>query len=48
MVKIIDSTYEKENLEQISANAVQTNADDRTKLIVLLKEFEEFFDGTIV
>ena len=47
MVNSIYSTYAKEELGNISANVVHTNADDRTKLINILKESEEFFDGTI-
>ena len=39
MVKNIESTDEKEYLEQVDANAVHLHAYARTKLLNLLQEF---------
>ena len=36
-VKNIDMTYSNATFEQVAANAVHLNADERTKLIGLLK-----------
>ena len=47
MVKFLDSTYAKSYLEQVSDNLVQMNADKRIKLLSLLNEFDDFFDGNI-
>ena len=35
-------TYAKAELEHVSANRNQMNAEERTKLIGILKDFEEF------
>ena len=47
MVKILDSTYDMADLEQFAANATHMDADERTKIIVLLKYFEYLFGGTL-
>ena len=47
MVKLLDSTYDKEYLEQVSINAVQLNADEKVKLLSILNELEDLFRGTI-
>ena len=47
MVNIIDSTYEKSDLEQVTENETQLNADERTQLLGLLKELEDLFDVII-
>ena len=46
-MKILDDTYAKSNLEQVSANENHLNAEDRTQLLSLLQYFEDLFDGTI-
>jgi hypothetical protein len=46
-VKILDSTYEKANLEEIAANAVDLDKDEKELLLSLLKDFEDLFDGTL-
>ena len=48
MVNIIGITYAKADLEQVAANATHMNAEDRTQLIGLFKDFEYLFYGTIV
>ena len=45
---IISSTYSKACLEQVAANAVQLNSDEIIKIPVLLNEFEDLFDATLV
>ena len=47
MVKILDSKYLKEKLEQVSANATHRNSEERNQLLGLTKDFEDLFDGTI-
>ena len=34
-------------LEQVAANATQMNAEERTQLQGLLKDFEDLFDGAL-
>ena len=43
LVKIIDSTYAKENFKQAANNATELNAEERTQLLRLLEYFEDFF-----
>ena len=43
MVKILNSTYEKVDLEQVANNAIQLNAEEITLLLSILEDFEEFF-----
>ena len=45
--KIFDSNYAKAKLEQVAANAIHMNAEDRTKLLRLLQYFEDLLDGTL-
>ena len=47
MVKILNSTYVKTYLQQVAANADQLVAKDRTQLLSLLQDFEDFSDGTL-
>ena len=47
LVKILESTYEKEYLKQVSDKATQMIAEEITELIRLLKYFEDVFDGTL-
>ena len=47
MVKILNSTYEKSDLKQVSDDATQLDAEWRTLLLRLLEDFEEFFDGAL-
>ena len=44
LVKIPNSTYAKADLEQVSNNTTQMNADKRTQLLSLLQDFKELFD----
>ena len=46
MVKILDSTYAKADLEQL-VKASQMNAEERTFLLSPIEDFEECFDGTL-
>ena len=46
-VKILDSTYEKADLNQVADNTTQLNNDERTQLLGLLEDFEELFNGTL-
>ena len=39
LVKILDITYEKSNLEQLSASVIYLNTEDRTKKLTPLKDF---------
>ena len=47
IVKILDSKYEKADLDEVAANAEQLNKPQRRKLLSLLKDFEDLFDGTL-
>ena len=47
MVIILDSTYVKAYLEQVDANATHLNSKDRTQILGLFKDFEDFFDVTL-
>ena len=42
LVQIPDSNYVKEYLKQVSDNATQLNAEERTQILSILKYFEEF------
>ena len=46
MVKTLDSTYENSDMKQI-VNDIRLNSEERTLLLILLKYFEELFDGTL-
>ena len=47
-VKIIYINNAKAGLEQFIGNEVHLNDHERTKLLILLKEFEYWFDETLV
>ena len=47
IVKILDSKYEKADLDEVAANAEQLNKPQQRKLLSLLKDFEDLFDGTL-
>ena len=47
MVKILDSTYAKVDLKHVANNTSQLNAEERTMLLSLIKEFKELFGGTL-
>ena len=47
MLKILDSTYTKADLNQVADNASQMNAEERTLLLSLLEDFEKCFGGTL-
>ena len=45
--KTLDSTYANPDLEQVAANEIQLNSEDRTQLLGLLKYLGYLFYGTI-
>ena len=47
LLKILDSTYAKADIKQVADNATQLNYEERTQLLMLLKYFQDLFDGTI-
>ena len=47
MVKIINSTYEKEYLKKVADNTTYLNDEERTQLLSTLEDFEYLFDGTL-
>ena len=47
MLKILNSIYAKAGINKLANNATQTNSEEITLLLILLKEFEELFDGTL-
>ena len=47
MVKILDSTYAKADLNQVTNNGAQLNAKKRTLLLILLEDFNNLFDGNL-
>ena len=47
LLKILDSIYEKADIEYVAANATHLEYEERTQLLRLLKDFEDLFDGTI-
>ena len=46
-MKNLDSTYAKADLEQVSNNETQLNAEEITQLLRLLQYFGDLFDGII-
>ena len=46
-VKILDSNYKAADLDDIARNAKQLDDEQKAKLLVLLKDFEDIFDGTL-
>ena len=47
MVKILYSAYEMSDLKQVSDNATQMNAEERTPLLSIFKDLEDLFDGNL-
>ncbi len=48
VVKILDANYEKANLQAVvNATGPHHSLHDKNKLLEILKEFEELFDGTL-
>ena len=47
LVKILYSTYSKEDLKQVTDNATHMNPEERTQLLRLLEDSEDLFDGTL-
>ena len=47
MVKIFNSTHAKAYLKQLAYNTTQLNAEEITQLLILLKDFEDLFYGTL-
>ena len=47
VIKILDSNYEKADLEEVVDNAHQLNDEEKGQLLALLKDFEDIFDGTL-
>ena len=47
LVKILNSSYVEADLEQVSDNATQMKAEDRTQLLRLLQYFEGLFGGIL-
>ena len=47
MVKFLDITYAKIDLNQVAENSTQLNAEERTLLLSLLEDCEDLFDGTL-
>ena len=48
IVHILDAKYEKADLQSVvSANCAHLSLRDQNKLLELLIEFEELFDGTL-
>ena len=47
MVKILDSNYAKADPRQVSENATQLDAEERTLLLSLIEDFRDLFDGIL-
>ena len=47
LIQILDAKYEKVDLRAMTANCTHLSDPDKQKLLVLLQEFEELFDGTL-
>ncbi len=48
LVKILDANYEKANLpELVKNNCTNLNPSEQDKLLEVLKEFKDLFDGTL-
>ena len=47
LLKTLDITYAKANLEHVEDNATQLNAEERNQLLRILQYFEDLFDGTL-
>ena len=47
LIQILDAKYEKADLRAITENCTHLSDPDKQKLLELLQEFEELFDGTM-
>ena len=47
MVKILDSTCVKANLEHVTDNVTHLKSEERTQLLGLLKDLEDLLDETL-
>jgi hypothetical protein len=47
IVRMLDSKYEKADLDQVAAGAEELDEHQQNKLLSLLKDFEYLFDGTL-
>ncbi len=48
LVHILDAKYEKADLQSVvSTNCIHLSLQDQNKLLELLTEYEELFDGTL-
>ena len=47
LIQILDAKYEKADLKAITENCINHSNPDKQKLLELLQEFEELFDGTL-
>ena len=47
VVKILVSTYENANIDEVAAASVQLDKNQRANLLSLLIKFDDFFDGTL-
>ena len=45
--RILDATYEKADLEKITAECQHLNVERRESLLTLLTKYESLFDGTL-
>jgi hypothetical protein len=46
IVRILNSKYEKTDLDQVAAGAEELDEHQQKKLLSLLKDFEDLFDGS--
>ena len=47
IVRILDSKYEKADLDQVAADAEDLDEHQQKKLLSLLKDFKDLLDGTL-
>ena len=47
LMNSLGSTYAKADLQQVAANTIPLNAEERTLLLRLLQYFEDLFGGTL-
>ena len=48
LAKILDIIYAKADLEHVATESTQLNSEERNKLLSLIRDFEDLFDGTLV
>ena len=46
-MKILNSTYFKEYLEQVAANSTQMIYEEKTQLLRIFQDFEKFYGVTL-